>query len=111
MGNCIIKQYKPDGKWTKERFVEKYSVAIFLDESYLKQIYVDMDKAAVWLNRELYLLKYHPTNEELVLLDDMLVCYLSKLIGSDTRWLEESRLYLEFQKDFRKVYNLPDFNW
>ena len=121
----IFKQYQPKGNWNKDKFIKKYSYFDMtnmsnelkndpLFQKWLvkknKLIKTQMDNTAIWLKKEIEKNK-KMTNNQNVDLDTQFIKKLHYLLGKNQDWLQSTHNYMRIQKDFRKVYNLPSFNF
>ena len=119
----FFKAYQPKGNWTKERFIQKYKYQKYKNmdtnlkfnkvfQQWLKEennlILNQMNNTAKWLNEQIKSNKY---NFKKVKLDNMFINKLTYLLGKNNDWLQNDNKYMQIQKDFRKVYNLPEFNF
>lgn len=102
MGNKLIKEYQPIGEWTRIRFLKKYSYQGNIHE--IGDMIEIMDKTSEWLKNNELIEEYKLTD-----LDDMFLDKIEIIVGEDNDWLQDSGLYMEIQKDFRKIYNIKSF--
>ena len=105
MGGFSSKEYQPTGKWTKIRFIKKYSRQG--NTNSIEKMIEEMDKTAKWLKSN----ANANTNEDLIKLDNKFLKKIKDIIGNKSNWLQNSSKYMEIQKDFRKIYKIKSFSW
>jgi hypothetical protein len=103
MGGVFSKEYQPTGKWTKIRFIKKYSCQG--NTNSIEKMIEAMDKTAKWLKSN--------ANQDLIELDNNFLKKIKDIIGNKSDWLQNhySSKYMEIQKDFRKIYKIKSFSW
>ena len=109
MGSCIGKEYEPEGIWTEDRFILKYTCKD--NRNNIEDIRKQLNECSLWLKQKLAVMEringyQELSNGELVILEKNFLSKITYLVGE-----KNHDLYMEIQTDFRNVYGIKPFKW